>query len=389
MTREFAFSEDFFELKAMLRQFCDEVSPETAVRNTMESADGVDRATWRRLGTELGVLGLAVPTEFGGDGAGLVMAAGVVEELGAALLCGPVVGTLCLAIPTLCAVSDAAVRDLHLPGLMSGARIATLALPSPRGVFDAELVEVSATGDDGGWTLSGIVDHVVDGSVADTLFVAARTADGVALFAVDATSDGVTRQPLSTMDLTRRQARVVFDQCAGALVAAEAETPEVCTRALLHAAVLLAAEQVGGAQRMLDATVAHVSSRLQFGQPIGAFQAVKHRCANMLVALEQARTATYHAAWALDDDSDDPRLAASLARVVASEAYTWISTSAIQLHGGLGFTWEGLPHLYFKRATTDALILGSVEDHVALVGNAAIDAQIAFEDGWALAGSTR
>jgi alkylation response protein AidB-like acyl-CoA dehydrogenase len=374
VTQEFEFTDDFFDLKAMLREFCAEASSEEAVRDAMNTDEGFDRRTWQRLGGELGVLSLAVPTDGGGDGAGLVFAAAVAEELGAALFCGPVLGTLCLAIPMLSSLSDAEVRDRYLPALMSGQAVAAVVLATPDGTFHADHASVTARADGESWMLDGKVEQVVDGAAADTLLVVARTADGTALFAVDGGADGLDRTPLCTLDLTRRQARVTFASCPARLLADESETPESCARTLRTACVLLAAEQVGGSQRMLDATVEHVSSRLQFGQPVGAFQAVKHRCANMLVALEQARSAVYHAAWALEDSTDDAQLATSLARAVASEAYLWISTSAIQLHGGLGFTWEGSPHLYFKRATTDALLLGTVQDHVELVAVAALDA---------------
>lgn len=373
MTQEFEFTDDFLELKAMLAQFCDEVSPEHVVREAMVSSDECDKALWRRLGSELGVLGLSVPEQYGGDGAGLVFTAGVVEELGAALFNGPVLGTVCMAIPALCALTDADKAKHYLAELISGERVATVALPAPHGTFDPNAITVRAHATNDSWMLNGTVTHVPDGSAADTIVVAAATDNGVALFAVDGHADELSRQQLSTLDLTRRQANITFEHCPADLLADEFTAPDVCAHTLRTACVLLAAEQVGGAQRMLDAAVAHVSSRLQFGQPVGAFQAVKHRCANMLVALEQARSAAYHAAWALQDATDDPGLAASLARVVASETYLWVSTSAIQLHGGLGFTWEGLPHLYFKRATTDSLMFGGAGDHVELVGAAVLD----------------
>jgi alkylation response protein AidB-like acyl-CoA dehydrogenase len=374
VTQEFEFTDDFLELRGMLREFCDECSGEQRVREIMDSAEGYDRQAWRRLGGELGVLGLAVPSQLGGDDAGLVFTAGVVEELGAALLCGPVLGTLALAIPALCAIGDTEQAARLLPGLISGELIATLAITAPRGQFDADRITVTATGDGQSWSLTGTVAHVPDGTVADTLLVPATTAEGVALFAVDGKAAGLARTALSTMDLTRRQATVTLQDCPAQLIAGVDEAPEVCRTALRTACVLIGAEQVGGAQRMLDVTVAHVSSRIQFGQPVGAFQAVKHRCANMLVALEQARSAVYHGAWALQDGTDDPQLAASLARVAASEAYLSISRAAIQLHGGLGFTWEGLPHLYFKRASTDAVQLGSVEHHVDALASLVVDA---------------
>jgi alkylation response protein AidB-like acyl-CoA dehydrogenase len=373
MTQEFEFTDELLELRTMVREFCAEVSPEAAVRRTMATGSGFDRELWRRLGAELGVLGLAVPAEHGGEGAGLVYQAVVVEELGAALVCGPVLGTLCLAVPALLALSDQAVKDAYLPALAGGESVGTLAVPVADGAFAADGVTVTATRLGEGWSLRGRLDHVPDGMTADLLLVAARTDAGVALFAVDGDAPGATRTALSTLDLTRRQAAIDLAGTPARLIADEAEAAGVCERAVLVASALLAVEQVGGSRQMLDATVAHVSTRLQFGQPVGAYQAVKHRCANMLVALEQARSAAYHAVWALQDGTDDARLAVSVAQAVASESYAWISTSAIQLHGGLGFTWEGSPQLYFKRATADALTLGTVQEHIEHVAAHVLD----------------
>lgn len=373
MPGEFEFTDELLELGATVRDFCLAVAPEPAVRETMVSDAGFDPKLWQRLGSELGVLGLAVPEEYGGADVGLVYQAVVLEELGASLFCGPILGTLCLAIPALTALSDEAAKAEYLPQLVSGERIATLAAPLGDGEFDAAAVTVDARHDQRGWVLNGSASFVPDGASADLLLVAANTPDGVALFAVDAVDPGVVRTPLPTMDLTRRQANITLTECPARQLADAGETPSVCTRAALVGAALLAVEQVGVGRKMLDATVAHVSGRFQFGQPIGAFQAVKHRCANMLVASEQARSVGYHAVWALDGNSDDPRLAVSLARAVASESSTWISTSAIQMHGGLGFTWEGTPQLYFKRATADALVLGTAGQHIEHVARAVLE----------------
>jgi alkylation response protein AidB-like acyl-CoA dehydrogenase len=377
MTQEFQFPAEIVELRSIVRDFCRDYSPEKVVRTTMETDLGFDPALWRRLGTELGVLGLAVAEEYGGVDAGLVAQAVAIEELGAALACGPVLGTICLAIPALSALSDSEAKKTLLPALCAGERTATLVAPLSAGVFDPAAVTVRAAEhnlDRGGWQLSGEVAQAPDAAAADTLLVAATTADGVAIFAVDADATGLTRTALTTLDLTRRQAAVSFSATpATLLTSGSSEAVEVCDRAALVGATLLAVEQVGGSQRMLDATVAHVSTRIQFGQPVGSYQAVKHRCANMFIALELARSAAYHAVWALQDGVDDVRLAASLAKAVASESFSWIAGSAIQMHGGLGFTWEGSPHLYFKRATTDALILGDETQHVDQVARLAID----------------
>ncbi|KAF0962771.1 acyl-CoA dehydrogenase family protein [Rhodococcus sp. T7] len=373
MTQEFEFSDELVELRTMVRDFCREFSPEAVVREAMESDTGHDRALWRRFGSELGVLGLAVPEEYGGDDAGLVAQAIAVEEMGAALVCGPVLGTVALAMPALAALTDDDVKRELLPELCSGAKLATLVAPLSDGTLDVDAVTVTATTTDGAWRLGGEVTQAPDAGTADLLLVVATTDEGPALFAVAGDAAGLTRTPLTTLDLTRRQAALSFAGTPARLLATGAEALGACARAALVAGVLLAVEQVGGAQRMLDITVAHVANRKQFGQAVGAYQAVKHRCANMLIAVETARSAAYHGVWALQDGTDDPQLAASLAKAVASESYAWVSTSAIQMHGGLGFTWEGTPQLYFKRATTDSLTLGTAEQHFDRIAGQVLD----------------
>ena len=367
------FDDEIVELRSMVRDFCREFSDEQVVRATMESEAGHDPALWRRLGSELGVLGLAVPAAYGGDEIGLVAQAVVVDELGAALVCGPVLGTLALAMPALGAIGDEEAKSELLPPLCAGEKVATLVAPLDDGTLDEAAVSVSAEQGGVAWTLTGSVAQVPDGGTADTLLVVATTTDGLALFAVDGETDGLTRTPLTTLDLTRRQASVTFERTPARLLATGSEVVGACERAALVASVLLAVESVGGAQRLLDVTVAHVSTRKQFGQPVGAFQAVKHRCANMLIAVETARSAAYHGAWALQDGTDDPQLAASLAKAVAGEAYLEVTKGAIQLHGGLGFTWEGSPHLYFKRATADSLTLGTPTQHLDRVAALTLD----------------
>ncbi|MGW4823917.1 acyl-CoA dehydrogenase family protein [Streptomyces sp. NPDC004227] len=373
MTQEFEFDDEIVELRSMVREFCAEVSPEALVREHMESELGHDPALWRRLGTDIGVLGLAVPEAYNGDDVGLVAQAVVVDELGAALVCGPVLGTLALAMPTLVALSDEDAKRELLPSLCSGERVATLVAPLATGVLDEDAVTIEAT-ENGGWRLTGEVAQVPDGAAADTLLVLARTSDGLALFAVAGDAEGLTRTALTTLDLTRRQAAVSFAATPAQLLASGTEAVGAVERAALVASVLLAVESVGGAQRMLDVTVAHVSTRKQFGQPVGAFQAVKHRCADLLIAVETARSAAYHGVWALQDGTDDPQLAAGLAKAVASESYQAVSAGAIQLHGGLGFTWEGSPHLYFKRASTNGLTLGTATQHLDRVAALTLDA---------------
>jgi alkylation response protein AidB-like acyl-CoA dehydrogenase len=344
---EFVFTAEQSDLRTAVRAFLAEACDEAAVRRAMEA--GYDRGVWARLGGELGVLGLAVPEELGGAGGTVVDQAIVAEECGAALLPGPLLGTVALAVPALAALGE------DVTPLVEGRRTAAL-VEGP----------VAAQGD----ALTGEVAQVVDGE-ADLLVVAARVGatDATALFAVE----GGERTPLSTLDPTRRQARVRFAATPGRLLATGVDADRALAVARRTAGALLAAEQVGGAQRMLDMTVAYARTRLQFGRPIGSFQAVKHRCADMLVRVEHARSAAYHAAWTLTDGSDDPDLAVAVAQAVCSEAYERVALDAVQLHGGIGFTWEHPAHLYVKRAVTDAALLGSAERHRERIARLVLD----------------
>jgi alkylation response protein AidB-like acyl-CoA dehydrogenase len=365
---EFVFTREQQDLRRAVRQFCAERLDEDTVRRLMESEAGYDPALWARLGAELGVLGLAVPEELGGAGGGLVDQAVVAEEFGTALVPGPVLGTVGLVVPALVALAGSGPEEDLLPSLVEGARTAALAVPDRGGRFDPALVTVTESGG----TLTGEVRQVVDGT-ADVLLVAARTGDEVGLFLVEEAE----RVPLSTLDRTRRQATLRFAATPARPVATGADAERAITAALRAGAALLAAEQVGGAQRLLDTTVAYAGTRLQFGRPIGSFQAVKHRCADMLVLVEHARSTAYHAAWALQDGTDDPDLAVSIAQATCSETYQRVAEDTVQLHGGIGFTWEHPAHLYLKRALTDAALLGSAAEHRERIAELVLDRAVA------------
>jgi alkylation response protein AidB-like acyl-CoA dehydrogenase len=370
---EYVFTEEQVELRKAVRKFCVENFDEQTVRRLMESDPPFDPKAWTRLGTELGVLGLSVPEADGGVGGTLVDQAVAVEELGAALACGPSFGTVYLAIPALVAASAGPVRNELLAELVEGRRTAAFAVTDRAGAFDASAVAVTAAGSGDAWTLTGTVERVVDAGAADDLLVAAVGQDGVGLYAVDATGPGVARTPLLTVDTTRPQAGVTLSDAPARLVAGPDEAERVITHALQVGSALLAVEQVGAAQHMLDVAVQYAKDRLQFGRPIGSFQAVKHRLADMMVDLEHARSTAHHAVWALTDGSDDPALAASIAQATCSAAFSRIATDAIQTLGGIGFTWEHQAHLYFKRATTDAALLGSAEQHRSRVAELVLD----------------
>jgi len=369
---EFTFTDEQVQLRTAVRKFCAENFDEQTVRRLMESDPPFDAKVWTRLGTELGVLGLSVLEADGGVGGSLVDQAVAVEELGASLACGPVFGTVFLAIPALVAASSSPVRDELLGELVEGRRTAAFAVADRAGAFDPAAVTVTASGD----TVTGTVERVVDAGAADVLLVAASGPDGVALYAVEAAGPGVDRTPLVTLDLTRPQATVRFSDAPARLVSDSGEAQRVIEHALQVGSALLAVEQVGAAQHLLDLSVEYAKARLQFGRPIGSFQAVKHRLADLLVDLEHARSAAYHAIWALADDldvEDDPALAASIAQATASAAFARVATDTIQVHGGIGFTWEHQAHLYFKRATTDAALLGTPEQHRSRVAELVLD----------------
>ncbi|MBX7431808.1 acyl-CoA/acyl-ACP dehydrogenase [Mycobacterium sp. Y57] len=367
---EFVFSDEQNQLRTAVRAFCTEHIDEGAVRAWMESDPPFDPKVWARLGTELGVLGLSVPEVRGGAGGSLVDQAVAVEVLGAAVACGPLFGTVYLAIPALVAARRG--DDLLTP-LVDGEATAAFAVPDRAGAFDPATVSVRAAPTENGWALTGTVERVVDAGAADVLLVAANGPDGVGLYAVDADGPGVQRIPLSTLDLTRRQATIGLFDAPARLIADPDEAARVIEHALRVGSALLAVEQVGAAQHLLDISVDYARSRLQFGRPIGSFQAVKHRLADDLVAVEHAKSTAYHAIWSLTDGTDDPALAVSIAQATCSSAFTKVATDTIQVHGGIGFTWEHQAHLYYKRAYTDAALLGSAEQHRARVAELVLD----------------
>jgi alkylation response protein AidB-like acyl-CoA dehydrogenase len=282
-------------------------------------------------------------------------------------------GTVYLAIPALVAAPAGPARDELLAALVEGDRTAAFAVSDSAGVFLPEALTVTAGGSGADVTLTGRVDQVVDGDAADAILVAANGSDGLGLYLVDPAASGVQRTPLVTLDLTRPQATVVLDNAPARRIAEGEDADRVINHALQVGAALLAVEQVGAAQHLLDLSVEYAKSRLQFGRQIGSFQAIKHKLADMLVDLEHARSTAYHAVWALAYGTDDPALAASIAQATCSAAFSRIAADCIQVLGGIGFTWEHQAHLYFKRAATDAALLGSAEQHRSRVADLVLD----------------
>jgi alkylation response protein AidB-like acyl-CoA dehydrogenase len=363
----FAFSEEQEELRSSVRRFLDDKSPMTEVRRLMETTDGYDPAVWAQMGTQLGLQGLAIPEEYGGSGFTYVELIVVLEEMGRSLLCAPYFATIALAANTILASGDDAAKKELLPGIATGDTIATLAFTEDNGRWDEGGITTTATRAGDGWTLDGHKMFVLDGHVANLLVVAARTPAGLSLFAVEGDAPGLTRTPLATMDQTRKQARLELAGTPGRLIGADGGASAGLSRTLDLAAVALAAEQVGGAQRCLDMSVEYAKERVQFGRPIGSFQAIKHKCADMLLEVESAKSAAYYAGWAAAESSDELPVVASLAKAYCSDAYFHAAAENIQIHGGIGFTWEHDAHLYFKRAKSSELLLGDPTYHRELL----------------------
>ena len=363
----FAFTEEQEELRKTVRAFLESKSPETAVREQMETDSGYDTAVWSQMGEQLGLQGLAIPEEFGGSGYSFVELGIVLEEQGRALLCAPFFSTVVLAANTLLHSGDDAAKAAHLPGIASGETIATLAFTEPSGKWDESGITMEATASGDGFTLTGTKMFVLDGHTASLIIVAARTAKGVSLFTVAGDAAGLTRTALSTMDQTRKQAKLEFANTPATLLGTEGEGWAVLSTVLDLAAVGLAAEQVGGAQKVLEQAVEYAKVRVQFGRPIGSFQAIKHKCADMLLEVESAKSAAYYGLWCAAEQNDELPSVASLAKAYCSEAYFHATAENIQIHGGIGFTWEHPAHLYFKRAKSSELLFGDPTYHRELL----------------------
>ncbi|MCW2540357.1 MAG: Isovaleryl-CoA dehydrogenase [Frankiales bacterium] len=363
-------TEETEELRRTVRRFLDQRSTEAEVRRLMEDETGYDPAVWKQMAEQIGLQGLAIPEEFGGSGFSYNELRVVFEEMGRALLTAPFFATVALAANALIECGDDDAKKAYLPGIASGETIATLALSEERGGWDDKAVTLQASGSGSDWTLTGGKRFVPDAHVADLILVAARTADGISLFAVEKGAAGLSTEVELTMDLTRKLARVTLDSTPAQLIGTQGQAWNGLRRALRFAAVALAAEQVGGAQKVLDMTVQYSKERFQFGRPLGSFQALKHKMADMLVDIESAKSAAYDAARAVADGDADVELSASVAKAFCSETYFRTAAQGLQLHGGIGFTWEHPIHLYFKRAKSSEFLLGSPVYHRDLVGQA-------------------
>ncbi len=372
---KFAFTEEQEALRSAARSFLADHSSGAQVRATMATDAGYDPALWLRLGTELGWTALLIPEAYDGLGLGYVELIALMEEMGAALLCAPFFSTVCLATNALLLGASEEQKRQYLPGIAAGEITATLVFTEPNGRWDAGGIEMVADPQGDSFMLNGRKSFVIDGHPAARLMVPARRAgshgsEGIHLFIVAANTPGIERQALPTMDQTRRQAQLTFRNVrvsAAARLGGEGEGWPILRKTLDLAAIALAAEQLGGAQRCLDMSVEYAKQRIQFGRPIGSFQAIKHKCADMLLRVESARSATYYAGWAASVDDPELPALASLAKAYCSDTYFQCAAEAIQIHGGVGFSWEYDVHLYFKRAKSSETLLGDATYHRELV----------------------
>jgi alkylation response protein AidB-like acyl-CoA dehydrogenase len=368
---DFGFSQEQDMLRATARKFLENECTSTFVRARMDEPAGVTDDFWAKL-AEQGWLGLVFPEEYGGSGLGFVDLTVLMEEMGRCVMPGPFFSTVLLGGLTILEAGSPAQRKEWLPKLAAGQAKATLALTEPNARWDAAGVTVTAKESKGGFALSGTKLFVPDAHLADVIVVVARTAegkapeDGVSLFLVPKGVKGLEVKLLPTMDQTRKLCEVTLKDAAvpaGALLGGKGAAWSALARVIQRATIALCGEMCGGAQRVLDMTTEYAKIRVAFGKPIGTYQGVKHKAADMLVDVENAKSLTYYAAWAADENSPETALATSMAKAYVSDAYRKVSAAGIQLHGGIGFTWEHDLHLYFKRAKASEFTFGDATHH--------------------------
>jgi len=366
----FGFNDEQELLRSTARKFFDNECSSEVVRRLMDGAEGMTPELWKKI-AEQGWLGLIYPEAYGGMGLGFVDLTVLMEEMGRAVVPGPYFSTVLLGGLAVLEAGSEAQKKEWLPKIAAGQKRVTLAWMEPSAMLGAAGVTLAAKAAGGGHTLSGTKLFVPDAHTADAVVVAARTntstgEDGVSLFLVPRQAKGVEVKLLPTMDQTRKLCEVTL---TGVSVGPEALlgvpglgwTP--LARVLDRACVALCAEMCGGAQKVLDMTVEYAKIRQAFGKPIGSYQGVKHKAADMLVEVENSKSITYYAAWAMDEGSAEGPLAVSMAKAYVSDAYRRVSAAGIQLHGGIGFTWEHDLHLYFKRAKGSEFTFGDATYH--------------------------
>jgi alkylation response protein AidB-like acyl-CoA dehydrogenase len=365
---KFSFSSEQEEFRSNLRRYLAEHAPTKEVRRLMETDIGWDRDSWRRMNDELGLAAVRIPEAYGGHGFGFGEQCIVLEEMGRSLLCAPYFATAVLAAGAILNAGTEAEKQALLPGIASGETIATLASAEDGGSWDSAATRLTATQSAGGFRLNGHKSFVLDGHTADLIVVLACSPgssgeSGLSLFTVRGDAPGLARRLLKTMDPTRKLARLAFDDVEATPLGAPGTAAGPYARTMLEAAVCLANEMVGGAERLRQDALEYSKLRVQFGRQIASFQSMKHKAADMLLEVELAKSAAYYAAAALDDGDNDVVATAHLAKACASETYMQTAIHAVQIHGGIGFTWDNDTHLWFKRAKSSEVLFGDAHEH--------------------------
>ena len=369
---KFNFSTEQEEFRSNLRRLLAERSPSKEVRRLMETEAGWERDGWRKLNSELGLTALRIPEAYDGQGFGFGELGIVLEEMGRALVCAPYFSTSVLATGAILNAGKEADKQALLPGIAAGDTVATLAWVEDNGRWDAAGTTLTVTPSAGSFRLDGHKTFVVDGHTADLLVVLARAPGttgegGLSLFTVAGDAKGLTRRALKTMDWTRKLARLEFKGVEAKPLGEQGGAAGPFARTMTEAVICLANEMAGVAERLREDSLAYAKMRMQFGRPIASFQSMKHKAADMLVDVELAKSAAYYAAAALDEGDNDVESVASLAKAAASEACLQTAIHAIQIHGGIGFTWDNDTHLWFKRAKSSEIFLGDAHHHRELM----------------------
>jgi alkylation response protein AidB-like acyl-CoA dehydrogenase len=368
----FSFTEEQEEFRVFLRRFLETKSPTTEVRRLMDTDEGYDEAVWKQLSSELGLPAVHVPEEYGGQGFTVAELAIVVEEMGRTLLCAPYFSSAVLGTTTILEAATEEQKRTLLPPLAAGETRATLAFTEENGLWDSSGVEATATISGDGFTIDGTKSFVLDGHTADMIVVLARKPstsgdDGLSFFTVAGDAKGLTRTLLKTTDPTRKQTRLKFESVRAELLGTEGAAADPLTKVLDIAAICLANEMVGGAEKLRESALEYSLMRVQFGRQIGSFQTMKHKSADMLLEVELAKSAAYYAAAAAAEGDDETPALACLAKAGASQAYMQTAINTVQIHGGIGFTWDNDTHLWFKRAKSSEVFLGDPAYHRELL----------------------
>lgn len=368
----FSFTEEQEEFRVFLRRFLETKSPTTEVRRLMDTDEGYDEAVWKQLSSELGLPAVHVPEEYGGQGFTVAELAIVVEEMGRTLLCAPYFSSAVLGTTTILEAATEEQKRTLLPPLAAGETRATLAFTEENGLWDSSGIEATATISGDGFTIDGTKSFVLDGHTADMIVVLARKPstsgdDGLSFFTVAGDAKGLTRTLLKTTDPTRKQTRLKFESVRAELLGTEGAAADPLTKVLDIAAICLANEMVGGAEKLRESALEYSLMRVQFGRQIGSFQTMKHKSADMLLEVELAKSAAYYAAAAAAEGDDETPALACLAKAGASQAYMQTAINTVQIHGGIGFTWDNDTHLWFKRAKSSEVFLGDPAYHRELL----------------------